>query len=192
MGADEFGDSGGKAAGAHSYKDSLSNWRDLMNNLRDNLFRIAKPQAHLYMFCDIDQFTEAKWYMSEGGWQVFRTPIIWHKPNGMRAPWPENGPQRKYEIILFAVKGKKPVNKLYPDLVSYPSDENRGHAAQKPVALFLDLLKRSARAGDTVLDPFAGSGTIFPACHELRCRATGIEVDPASYGLAAKRLGELK
>ena len=58
----------------------------------------------------------------------------------MRAPWPENGPQRKWECCLYAVKGKKAVLKMAADLVTYNPDANLGHAAQKPVALFQDLL----------------------------------------------------
>lgn len=159
----------------------------------EELFRVAKPQAHVYIFCDIDQFHELRDYiMKPAGWQTFRTPLIWYKPSGFRAPWPDGGPQRKYELILFASKGKKPVTKLAGDVITCNPDDNLGHHAQKPVALFIDLLRRSIRPGDTVLDPFCGSGTIFPACHQLQCRATGIEIDPASYGLAAKRLGELK
>jgi hypothetical protein len=37
-----------------------------------------------------------------------------------------------------------------------------------------------------------GSGGVFPAAQELRCRATGIEIDPSAYGLALKRLEQLR
>lgn len=82
--------------------------------------------------------------------------------------------------------------KLAPDVVTYASDENLGWAAQKPVGLFADFLARSCRAGDSVLDPFCGSGTVFPAAHGMKVKATGIEMDPTAYGIAVKRLGELK
>jgi len=192
MGADSFGDSGGMAAGAHGYEDSRQYFESLMSDFCVHSFRVAKPQAHAYVFCDIDNFFDLRLWMSEAGWDVFRTPLIWHKPNGMRAPWPEGGPFRRYEICLFASKGKRPVTKLYPDLVAYPPDTNLGHAAQKPVDLFLDLLRRSVHPGDTVLDPFSGSGTIFPAAHILKCAATGIELDPASYAIGVKRIEALK
>jgi len=192
MGADKFGDSDGMAFGAHRYTDSYEFWKKLVEAACPQLFRIAKPQAHCYLFCDLDHFHELRALMQQAGWRVFRTPLIWHKPNSMRAPWPQSGPFRRYELILFAVKGDKPVTRLYPDVVSYSADENLDHHAQKPVALFIDLLRRSCKPGDTVLDFACGSGTIFPACHEMQCRATGLEIDPAAYGLAAKRLGELK
>lgn len=192
MGADEFGDSGGKTAGEHRYEDSYEYWFKIMQVLAPESFRLAKPQAHLYCFCDIDNFGLAKGFFSDAGWNVFRTPLIWHKPQAFRAPWPEHGPQRKYEICLFAVKGNRPVTRLFPDLVSYNPDENLGHNAQKPVALFEDLLRRSVRPGDDVADFFCGSGPIFPAAHALKCRATGVESGEASWGIAARRIQSLK
>lgn len=192
IGADEFGDSGGKAAGAHFYEDTYEKWKADITVLAREGFRITKQQAHLYAFCDITRFEEFKRLLEAEGWNPFRTPIIWHKPNGSRTPWVNSGPQRKYELILYANKGGRPVNRIYPDLVSYSADENLGHQAQKPVALFTDLLRRSVNAGDKVLDPFAGSGPIIPAANELKIFATALEGDAAAYALCIKRLDALK
>lgn len=192
MGADEFGDSGGLAQGAHGYIDDENHFVAIARVLTKESFRVAKAQAHLYCFCDIDRFIDLRIAFAEAGWSVFRTPLIWYKRTGMRAPWPQQGPQRKYETILYAVKGKRPCIKLAGDVLDFPSDSNMGHGAQKPVALFAELLSRSVHPGDCVLDPFCGTGPIFPAAHGLKCRATGIEVDQASYGIAIKRLEQLK
>lgn len=192
MGADEFGDSGGRSDLGHAYVDDYETWKEICMYLAKEGYRITKPQAHLYMFLDIENFEEAKRHFTGNGWTVFRTPLIWHKPNAMRAPWPEHGPQRKYEVLLYAMKGKKPVTKIYPDVMTHQPDSNEGHAAQKPVALFKDLLLRSVQPGDKVLDPFMGSGTIFPAAHDLKVIATGIELNENSYGIAVKRLKDLK
>jgi site-specific DNA-methyltransferase (adenine-specific) len=192
MGADTFGDSGGIAAGAHGYSDTPELAQSCYLALAREGFRITKPQAHLYAFCDIGSFGWIKLAFEEAGWQVFRTPLIWYKKSGMRAPWPELGPQRKYETILYAIKGKKPILKMAGDVLDYAPDTNLGHAAQKPADLFEDLLRRSCLPGSSVLDPFMGSGPIFPAAHAIKCKATGIELDPASYGIAVGRLTALK
>lgn len=192
MGADEFGDSGGMAQGAHEYADTLDNFQAILQTCAAEFVRIAKPLAHLYWFCDLDQFHAAREAFSAAGWWVHRTPLIWHKPSAARTPWPEHGPQRKWEMILYAVKGKRPVTRIYGDVISVSSDSNLGHAAQKPVALLDDLLRRSVSAGDAVLDPFGGTGSILPACHGLKCRATYVEKDPAAYAIAVERLERLK
>jgi len=191
MGADQFGDSGGMAAGAHGYEDTADNFLDIIATFAPESYRLAKAQAHLYCFCDIDWFTHLRDEFTAAGWHVFRTPWIWYKKSGMRAPWPEQGPQRKYETLLYAVKGKRPVLRMGADVLDFGPDVNLGHAAQKPIALFQDLLTRTCLPGNTVFDPFMGSGPIFPAAHSLKLIATGIEMDPASYGIAVSRIQSL-
>lgn len=201
MGADQFGDAGGKMTGIqHHYDDSHESWQRLMFG-RGTLwieswcaqsYRLAKPQAHAYVFCDIDRFHELKQNMEFAGWDVFRTPLIVHKLNSGRVPRPQHGPRRQYEVILYAIKGDKPVTHIYPDVIPCSGDDNLGHGAQKPVELYVNLLQRSVRPGDKVLDTFAGTGTIFPAAHHFKCSATGIEQDSGSYGICVKRLADLK
>jgi DNA modification methylase len=192
MGADQFGDSGvGSSAGAHFYDDSPLSWARMMEWFAPLSFSSAKPDAHLYAFCDIEKFPDMKNAFEWGGWKVFRTPLIWHNPDGFRAPWPKQGPQRKYECILFAVKGDKPVTAVKGDVIECRKDSALGHPAQKPVPLLVELLKRSAKPDDIVLDPFAGSGSTIEACHQLKLHCTAIEKDAAAYGIMAKRLAGL-
>jgi site-specific DNA-methyltransferase (adenine-specific) len=192
--ADEFNDSGGAVGGGgtHFYDDSYDLWKSHMAILSREGFRITKPLAHLYAFCDVDRFCEMKAIFSEQGWKVFRTPFIWHNPTSNRAPWPTQGPHRKYQLILYAVKGNKNVKILRPDVLVHPSDPNLNHHAQKPVALYAELLARSCAPGDSVVDCFCGSGTIFPAAHAAKIKATGIELDKSAYGIAVERLSQLK
>ena len=193
MGADQFGDAGGKLAGIeHRYDDSPEAWRDLMGLWTDLSYRVAKAQAHAYVFCDIDMFHELKAMMQKAGWYVFRTPFINHKMNSGRVPLPDQGPRRQYEIILYAIKGKKQTTHIYPDVISTSADENFSHGAQKPVALYQNLLQRSVRPGDRVLDTFAGSGTIFEAANGFKCSATGTELNPEYYGMCLARIARCK
>lgn len=189
--AQDFGDSAGKTKGAHPYSDDYEAWVQMAAELAGNSFRLAKPSAHAYIFCDIDNFHELADHMRSVGWECFRTPIIWFNPTAMRAPWPTMGPQRKWQAILYAVKGKRPVTRLYQDLITAPSDINLNHQAQKPVALYEDLLKRSILPGNTILDPFCGTGTVFPAAHNMKCIATGIEIDATAFGIAVERINKL-
>jgi DNA modification methylase len=52
------------------------------------------------------------------------------------------------------------------------------HPTVKPVAMIADAICDSTRHGDTVLDPFAGSGTIFLAAERTGRKGLGIEIDP--------------
>lgn len=192
MNAQNFGDGGGKLVNSeHHYDDTPEAWRILMGKFCSEAFRVSKSQAHAYIFCDFDRFHELKSIMESAGWYVFRTPLIVHKLGSGRVPLPEHGPRRQYETILYAIKGQRPVTGIYSDVIPCRLEENLGHGANKPVELYVDLLKRSTRPGDTVLDAFAGSGTIFPASHHCKLYATGLELNPEYYGISVRRLNAL-
>lgn len=189
MGADVFGDGGGLLSGTeHTYDDSPAAWANLMRDWCPQAFRLAKPQAHAYVFCDLDRFHELKALMAIAGWYVFRTPLIVHKINSGRVPLPEYGPRRCWEMCLYAIKGNKPVTHIYPDVIPCQGDDNPVHGAQKPVVLFHNLLMRSVKPGDKVLDTFAGAGPIIDAAHQHKCFATAVELNPALYGACVKRV----
>ena len=192
MNADSFGDGGGKLTNSlHHYDDSPEAWRKLMHTVCSEFYRIADFQAHAYIFCDFDRFHELKSIMEAAQWYVFRTPLIVHKLGSGRVPLPEHGPRRQYETILYAIKGQRPVTGIFSDVIPCRLEENLGHGANKPVELYVDLLKRSTAPGDKVLDAFAGSGTIFPAAHQCKLYATGLELTSEYYGIAVNRLNSL-
>jgi DNA modification methylase len=78
-----------------------------------------------------------------------------------------------------------------PDIFSYGQEASFAHRAQKPVALFQDLLSRSVLPGNKVLDPFCGTGTILPAADALQCIAYAVELDPVFYGVTVERAAGL-
>ena len=50
----------------------------------------------------------------------------------------------------------------------------------------------SSQAGDTVLDPFAGTGTTLIAAHQLGRNSIAIEIDPKNAKMIQKRLGDAR
>lgn len=194
MGADQFGDAAGKLAGIdHQYDDSADHFKTLMQQVLPLLKKVGKDEHHLYIFCDIDNFHYLRDLCRATGYWTFRTPLINIKREGGRVPWPENGPRRCYEICLYAVAGKKPVTGIYRDIFESTLESgNIGHGAQKPIECYTDLLRRSTRPGDLVLDCFAGSGTIIPAAAELKLRAVAVEMEEQYFGLCLGRLAALQ
>lgn len=69
---------------------------------------------------------------------------------------------------------------VYPSNVIHMATEtaNRGHSAVFPRGLPTWFIKLFTVPGDTVLDPFAGSGTTLFAAYEMRRQAIGIEIAP--------------
>ncbi len=194
IGAETFGGSGSNAMGAlagHTYLDSPSEWTALMHDLAGTLWEVGQDNSHHYIFCDFFRFRELAVIFEGIGFGVFRTPFVMCKTSSVRAPWQEKGPWKSTEYILYAMKGSKACHASKTDFIVCRGDENLGHGAQKPVSVYKDLLERSARPGDQVIDLCCGSGTIFTAAHELKLIATGIELVPQNAAIAAKRLEEL-
>lgn len=52
------------------------------------------------------------------------------------------------------------------------------HPTQKPVELVTYAFFNNTKAGDTVLDPFLGSGSTLIACEKTGRTCYGIELDP--------------
>ena len=67
---------------------------------------------------------------------------------------------------------------------------NAEHPTMKPVALIAQLLHRSTRIGDLVLDTCAGSGSLLIACHGLSRRAALTELDPRYADVICRRFQE--
>jgi DNA modification methylase len=62
------------------------------------------------------------------------------------------------------------------------------HPTQKPVALMADLLLLFTNAGQTVADPFMGSGTTGVAAIQLGRKFIGIERDERYFEIACRRI----
>ena len=66
----------------------------------------------------------------------------------------------------------------------------RVHPAQKPESLMCALVSDFSDQGDTILDPFMGSGTTLVAAKRLGRKAIGIELEEKYCEIAAKRLAQ--
>lgn len=71
-----------------------------------------------------------------------------------------------------------------------PVQKDRIHPTQKPVKLYEILLDRYTSEGDLILDTHLGSGSIAIACHYMRRKLIGYEIDAEYYEKACKRFEE--
>ena len=69
-------------------------------------------------------------------------------------------------------------------------ESTRNHPAPFPLELALRLVRMYSFVGDTVLDPFAGSGTTMLAALETGRNSVGFEIDPDFFEFAKKRIGK--
>ena len=79
-------------------------------------------------------------------------------------------------------------NLRYPRSIQKFNRERGLHPNQKPVALMEYLVRTYTRPGDTVLDPYMGSGSTAVACARAGRKFIGIEIDQDYYDIACNRL----
>lgn len=94
-----------------------------------------------------------------------------------------------YQPILFY--GRDPrIGKTIQPLhctVTEPAEKN-GHPCPKPINAWTWLVNRAALPGETVFDPFMGSGTTGVSCARLGLDFIGIEREPTYFEIACRRI----
>jgi site-specific DNA-methyltransferase (adenine-specific) len=64
------------------------------------------------------------------------------------------------------------------------------HPTEKPVTLMGEIVRLFSNDGDTILDPFMGSGTTGVAAVKLGRKFIGIEIEPKYFDIACRRISE--
>jgi site-specific DNA-methyltransferase (adenine-specific) len=96
-----------------------------------------------------------------------------------------------FSTIMFYGKAPNIGKGCWPTVLkSTEKAEINGHPMPKPIGWLLWLVGLATLAGETVLDPFVGSGTTLAACKRLGRRAIGIEIEERYCEIAAKRLAQ--
>ena len=97
--------------------------------------------------------------------------------------------QYRHEMAYLLAKGwpSRPATPP-PDVLDWTYTGNKLHPTQKPVGILRPLIEAFSQPGDTVLDPFCGSGSTLVAARDLGRSYIGIELDAVHHRTAAVRL----
>ncbi len=140
--------------------------------------------------------------LQDAGWYL-RSDIIWNKPN-CQPESVRDRPTRSHEYVFLFSKSLKYFYDY--DAAKEPADNGRtrnkrtvwnlntepypdAHFATFPEALVRECIAVGSAAGDTVLDPFLGSGTVGAVALQAGRSFIGIELNPEYVTIAEKRTG---
>lgn len=86
----------------------------------------------------------------------------------------------QHELIVYGWYGTHPPirDKDKSVLIAPKPQKNTIHPTMKPVSLLRRLILNSTNLGDTVYDPFGGSGSTLIACEQTRRRCVTVELEP--------------
>ncbi len=106
--------------------------------------------------------------------------LMQRKPGGYRQPTER---QRKLSMI-----SKEEYNKWFQQFWNVTGASTREHPAPFPLELAYRLVRMFSFVGDTVVDPFCGTGTTMVAALKTGRNSIGIDIDPEYCKMAEDRL----
>lgn len=171
-----------------TFKDMLSWEKDKAPHRAQRLSAIYKRRN--------DEFNERRWT----GWRVANLrplfePILWfQKPYKTGGTIADNVLENEVgawnENALIRYNLHTETREVFSNIIKIrTSTEDHGkHVAQKPLELMELLISLVTMEGQTVMDPFMGSGTTCVAAQKLNRHYIGIDIDPKSVHIAKERL----
>lgn len=136
-------------------------------------------------FCAFDQLGAYK----RGAGDMWRQSGVWKKTN----PMPQltgDRPSVCGEAIAIMNAARKSAwnGGGMPAFWEFGHERERyEHPTPKPIPLLVKLLEQFTSSGDTIFDPFAGSGSTLIAGMRTGRHVTGIEINPKYFQLAVDR-----
>lgn len=136
------------------------------------------------------------------GWYL-RTDVVWHKPNALPESVKDR-PARCHEFLFMFSKNERYLYNY--EAVKVPTDNGKGTKARKsvwavnteafpeahfatfPTKLVEPCILAGSNPGDTVLDPFFGSGTVGEVSAKHGRHFVGCELNPEYVEIAVRRL----
>ncbi len=172
----------------HFDDDPVSAMRTLALAAKE-LARVAKPNAHIYIFFGIKMWTQTRGIFDNLAFDVDPIPLVWVKTTGSVVDW-DFRYANYWEPILFITNRTRRLNYKRPNVFVFDSVPNneRSNVAEKPLGLIQELIKLSTSEGDLVLDCFAGSGVVGVAAKSLKRRFILIEKDQNQWNEIQLRL----
>jgi site-specific DNA-methyltransferase (adenine-specific) len=171
-------------------KASSNDWFSIFPNARfpelfAEVFRVLKKDTHFYLFCDPETMFVAKPLAEEAGFKFWK-PLVWDKIRiGMGYHY-----RARYECVLFFEKGKRKLHDLgIADIIQAPRINN-GYPAEKPPEVSEVLIKQCTEAGELVIDPFMGSGSVGVAAIRNQRNFRGNDLCAEALEITQQRLIE--
>ena len=90
----------------------------------------------------------------------------------------------RWKPVLIFQNGKKKIENTFQDYFISEQREKNGHDWQQSKSGVAYLIEMFTKKGDTILEPFAGSGTTIIAAREKGRNVIAAEIDEKTYNIA--------
>lgn len=165
-----------------SVEDSLADLRRLIT------VAFHSVRSYFVFFYDLDHHEKLQQWCVAAGFLVQRWPITWHKTDYGSNAAPQHNTTKDQEWAMVCRKPGSTLAIAAPkSVISLPSGSTAktfGHPFAKPTDLWLRLFSYFCRPGQTVFDPFMGSGSSTVAAIRFGLSPSGMEIQEQHYNRA--------
>lgn len=167
---------------------------DGIDQMRDDLLIRAKLRCRGWFisFCTTEGVAIWRDAIEKHGLK-YKTPMIWVKPDAM-PKMNGQGPSHGHECMVSAwcASGYARWNGggrrgTFTHNTNQP-DRHGVHQTEKPIPLMVELITLFSNPGQTICDPFMGSGTTGVACVRTGRKFIGIEINEEYFEIAKQRI----
>ena len=173
--------------------------------------RVLKPDGTLWVIGSYHNIFRVGTALQDLGYWMLND-VIWRKNNPMpnfrgrrftnaheTMIWCARSKDSKYQFNYESMKALNDDLQMRSDWLMpicsgverLKIDGKKAHPTQKPEGLLYRTIIASTKVGDTVLDPFFGTGTTGAVAKKLGRHYVGIEQDEAYAAIAKKRIGKI-
>ena len=169
----------------------------VMNNISivvRECYRVLKDDRHMYLWFGIQHYDYLLKMVRDMGFNVNPVPCIWYKTGGGGAGGSDYAYASNYEACLFAMKGRRALNKLGQSNVWMEprvAPQRKVHPTEKPRTLIRKIIEQSTLPGELVIDPYGGSFSTIISALEINRNAWGCDIDKEYCGQGILRLEKL-
>ena len=165
--------------------------------LLSELYRVLKPKGICFIFGRMDMFMRIGNSVLNSGFK-YNHDFIWRKGDMRAGNLSSMGTIHENGIVLSKGAPKKCNPIIINQVVKnrYKAEYNgkisrleyTGHPTQKPINLLSFLIQSYSNEGDTILDPFMGSGSTIVASHINNRNYIGIDLEEEYINMCKERL----
>lgn len=157
------------------------------------IYRVMKPNSWVILWYAIDPWHQTMCeLLSNAGFTGAGVPALWVKNNG-NTRTPNVHLSNYYEPFLYARKGNamlaRPGSR---NVFQFPVVPSKTHPNEKPIEMYMDILKIFCVPGSAVLSAFAGSGNCLLAASNLQMPVVGFDLDSDARSRFVARVYETK
>ena len=162
-------------------------WEEAYQTLAINSMILLKPSGFLFTYCPQYRLSDVMGILEGAGLQYYWVIPVLNQNAGTGVVWARNAICLYKPILVYQKPPIKKAPMVFEDVVRGMC-QKAYHPWQQSIHDVLGILCRFAISGETILDPFAGSGTTLLAAKLLGLEYIGFEIDPDTYRIACQRL----